>query len=89
MSETEQGENYDKESESEETVDGSFDKPVEEGDLVELEVEDIGSKGDGIARIKGFVVFVPDGEVGETYEVEITQVGKKFGFSEINRKVEE
>lgn len=63
--------------------DDDYDKPVEEGDVVELEVDDLGSKGDGIARIDGFVVFVPGGEVGETYEVEITSVGRKFGFSEI------
>lgn len=59
------------------------DQPVEEGDIINLQIEDIGSKGDGIARIKGFVVFVPGGENGETYEVEITSVGRKFAFGEI------
>jgi len=60
-----------------------FDKPVSEGDVVEVEVDDLGSKGDGIARVEGFVVFVPGGEVGETYEVEVNSVGNKFGFAEI------
>lgn len=67
--------------ESEEEED--FDKPVSEGDIVELEVEDLGSKGDGIARKEGFVIFVPGGEVDETYDVEITSVGRKFAFGEI------
>ncbi len=60
-----------------------FDKPVAEGDVVELEIEDLGSKGDGIARVEGFVIFVPGGEVDETYDVEITSVGRKFAFGEI------
>jgi predicted RNA-binding protein with TRAM domain len=60
-----------------------FDKPVSEGELTEVEIEDLGSKGDGIARKEGFVIFVPGGEVGETYEIEVTSVGRKFAFGEI------
>lgn len=63
--------------------DEEYDKPVEEGDIVEIEVEDLGSKGDGIARVEGFVIFVPGGEVGESYDVEVTSVGRKFAFAEI------
>ena len=71
MTEQEQDKDYDKE------------KPVDEGDVVELEIEDLGSKGDGIARINGFIIFVPGGEIDETYDVEITSVGHKFAFGEI------
>lgn len=63
--------------------DEEFDKPVSEGETVEVEIDDLGSKGDGIARVEGFVVFVPGGEVGESYEVEVTSVGRKFAFAEI------
>jgi len=63
--------------------DNDYDKPVDEGDIVEVEIEDLGSKGDGIARVDGFVVFVPGGEVGESYDVEVTSVGRKFAFAEI------
>jgi predicted RNA-binding protein with TRAM domain len=63
--------------------DQDYDKPVSEGDVVELEIEDLGSKGDGIARVEGFVVFVPGGEVDQEYDVEITSVGRKFAFGEI------
>ncbi len=70
---------YDDESDE----DQDFDKPVSEGDIVEVEIDDLGSKGDGIARVEGFVVFVPGGEVGETYDVEVTSVGNKFAFAEI------
>lgn len=72
-------------SETDESEDSGdeFDKPVSEGDVVDVDVEDLGSKGDGIARVEGFVVFVPGAEVDTTYEVEITSVGNKFAFAEI------
>ena len=75
-------ESYDSSEDSDED-DQDFDKPVSEGDIVEVEIDDLGSKGDGIARVEGFVVFVPGGEVGETYDVEVTSVGNKFAFAEI------
>ena len=82
----EEEETYDSSEDSEDSGEGDdqdFDKPVSEGDVVEVEIDDLGSKGDGIARVEGFVVFVPGGEVGETYDVEVTSVGNKFAFAEI------
>lgn len=73
----------DEDTQAEESTGDEFDKPVSEGETVELEIEDLGSKGDGIARKEGFVIFVPGGEVGESYDVEITSVGRKFAFGEI------
>jgi len=70
-------------SDQDEEDDQDYDKPVSEGDIVEVEIDDLGSKGDGIARVEGFVVFVPGGEVGKTYDVEVTSVGNKFAFAEI------
>jgi 23S rRNA (uridine2552-2'-O)-methyltransferase len=85
--EFEEEETYDSSEDSDssdEEDDQDFDKPVSEGDVVEVEIDDLGSKGDGIARVEGFVVFVPGGEVGETYDVEVTSVGNKFAFAEIS-----
>lgn len=66
-----------------------FDKPVEEGKTYTVEIDDLGSKGDGIARVDGFVVFVPETEVGEAVEVEVNSVGRKFAFAEVvDRDVE-
>ncbi|MDY6770049.1 MAG: TRAM domain-containing protein [Candidatus Nanohaloarchaea archaeon] len=59
------------------------EKPVAEGETYEVEIEDLGSKGDGIARVDNFVVFVPDTEVGERVEIEIDSVGRKFAFGEV------
>ncbi|MDY6774440.1 MAG: TRAM domain-containing protein, partial [Candidatus Nanohaloarchaea archaeon] len=64
-------------------------KPVEEGETYEMEIEDLGSKGDGIARVDNFVVFVPDTEVGEKVEAEINSVGSKFAFGEVVERLGE
>ena len=54
--------------------------PVREGDVVEVEIEDVGSEGDGIAKIDGFTIFVPDTEAGDAVEVRITDVKPRFAF---------
>lgn len=58
--------------------------PVEEGEIREVEIEDIGEKGDGIARIgPGYIVFVPETVIGDRVTVEITDVRENFAFGEV------
>lgn len=57
--------------------------PIKVGDELEVSVEAVGAKGDGIAKIEGFVVVVPKGESGQTYKVKVTRVFPNMGFCEI------
>ena len=57
--------------------------PVEEGEKYEVEIEDIGKEGDGVAKVENFVVFVPDTEVGDQVEIEITRVLRTLAFGEV------
>lgn len=57
--------------------------PVKVGDIVDVTIEAVGEKGDGIAKIKGFVIFVPNAKEGETVKIKITKVLRKVGFGEI------
>jgi predicted RNA-binding protein with TRAM domain len=57
-------------------------KPVEEGKEYELEVTEVSQKGDGIARVRGFVIFVKGGKTGEKVKVKITSVGPRFAIAE-------
>lgn len=68
---------------------GSFgpQRPVKEGDVVEVEVSSEGKKGDGVARYKNFVVFVKGGKKGKKYEVKITEVKHTFAVGEIVNEV--
>jgi predicted RNA-binding protein with TRAM domain len=62
-----------------------FDReaPVELGQEYESEIEDISRRGDGIAKINGFVVFVPNVERGEHVKFKITKVGCRFAVAEL------
>ena len=57
--------------------------PVNVGDELELKIEAVGEKGDGIAKIKGFVIFVPNTKEGDVVKVKITKVLRKVGFGEV------
>ena len=58
--------------------------PVDQGEVRYVEIEDIGKQGDGIARVeRGYVIIVPDAEIGERVKVEITEVKSNFAVGEI------
>ncbi|WP_353635184.1 TRAM domain-containing protein [Halobacterium sp. NMX12-1] len=58
--------------------------PVEEGEIRYVEIEDIGKQGDGIARVeRGYVIIVPDAEIGERVKIEVTEVKSNFAVGEI------
>jgi predicted RNA-binding protein with TRAM domain len=62
--------------------------PVEEGDSRRVEIEDIGEQGDGITRVdRGYVVIVPDTEMGEQVQVEITDVRANVAFGEVTERL--
>ncbi|PSP39303.1 23S rRNA (uridine(2552)-2'-O)-methyltransferase, partial [Halobacteriales archaeon QH_2_66_30] len=56
--------------------------PVREGDVLAVEIEDIGDEGDGIARVEGFTLFVSGVEEGETLEVRVDDVKPRYGFAQ-------
>ena len=63
--------------------------PVREGEEVDVLIESVGEKGDGIAKIKGFVIFVPNTKANENVRIRIKKVLNKVGFGEvIGREVE-
>ena len=57
--------------------------PVNVGDEVDVTVEAVGDKGDGIAKIKGFVLFIPNTKEGDNVKVKITKVLRKVGFADV------
>ena len=58
-------------------------KPVETGKEYEVSITEISRKGDGIARVDGFVIFVKGGQVGQNAKVKITQVGGRFATADL------
>ena len=62
--------------------------PVKVGETYEVNINAVGEKGDGIARVKGFVLFVPGVKKGDYVKVRITKVLAKVGFAEVAEKLE-
>jgi 23S rRNA (uridine2552-2'-O)-methyltransferase len=56
--------------------------PVAAGDERTVDIVEEGREGDGIARVDGFTVFVPDTTVGEEVEIRIDEVKPRFAFAE-------
>jgi len=57
-------------------------RPVEEGKEYEVIIDAKGAKGDGIAHVEGFVVFVAGGIVGEKVKIRITSLKRTFAIGE-------
>jgi len=53
---------------------------VTEGQVYDVTITDIGERGDGIGKIDGLVIIVPDTNPGETVKVRITRVERKVAF---------
>ncbi len=58
-------------------------KPVAVGDVLEVTIEATGSKGDGIAKKDGFVIFVKGASQGQTVKIRITGVGRSSATAEV------
>ena len=58
-------------------------KPVELDKEYEAEIEDISRRGDGIAKIQGFIIFVPNTKQGQHVRFKITRVGSRFAIGKL------
>jgi len=62
--------------------------PVNEGQEYDVEVESVGEKGDGIAKVKGFVLFVGGTQKGDLVKVKVTKVLQNVGFAQVVKKLD-
>ena len=57
--------------------------PVEKNKIYVMEIDSIGSNGEGIGRIDGFTVFVEGALPGETIRVLMLKVKKNYGYGKL------
>ena len=62
--------------------------PVNVGDEIEVKIEAVGEKGDGIARKEGFVLFVPNTKEGDEVKIRVSRVLRNVGFAEVVSQAE-
>jgi len=64
-------------------------KPVELGKEYDVEIQETSRRGEGIARIKGLVCFVPNAKPGDRVRIRITRISRRFAEAEVVGKAEE
>lgn len=57
--------------------------PVAVGEEYDVEISEVGSKGDGIARVKNFVVFVPNTSKGDKIKIKIKELRGRSAVGEV------
>ncbi len=57
--------------------------PVRVGEELDVKIEAVGEKGDGIAKKNGFVLFIPGVKEGQELHIRVTKVLRKVGFAEV------
>ncbi len=60
--------------------------PVLAGAVHDVAIEGIAREGDGIARIQGFVIFVPGTKVGDRVTIRIERVMQRFAIAALAEK---
>mgnify|MGYP001051711554 CR=1 FL=1 len=63
-------------------------KPVEIGKEYDVEIQETSRRGEGIARIKGLVCFVPNTKPGDKVRIKITRIGRRSAEGESLGKAE-
>jgi predicted RNA-binding protein with TRAM domain len=48
--------------------------PVEAGKEYEVDITEMSPNGEGVARIRGFIIFVPNSKVGDHGKIRVTNV---------------
>jgi len=57
--------------------------PVKEGEQYEADITELSSRGDGIAKIQGFIIFVSGAKTGDRVKFKVTRVAQRFATAEI------
>ena len=62
----------------------NFDNaPVKVGETYDVKIEDIGRSGDGVAKVEGYILFVPNTKKGDEVSIKVTATKRNLGFAEL------
>lgn len=59
----------------------------QKNDIVTVEIEDIGSEGEGIGKVDGFTLFVKDAVAGDKVEARIVKSKKNYAYARLEKVV--
>jgi predicted RNA-binding protein with TRAM domain len=58
-------------------------KPVEVGKEYDVDISELSRRGDGVAKIQGFIIFVKGSKVGEKVKIKVDTVGPRFATASV------
>ena len=58
-------------------------KPVKIGDELDVTISEISRRGDGLARVHGYVVFIPNTKQGDSVKIKITQIRPNYALGQV------
>jgi len=58
-------------------------KPVKVGDELEVEIMEVSKRGDGLTRVQGYVIFVPNTKQGDKVKIKVSQIRPSFALAEV------
>lgn len=67
---------------------GKIGEEMEKGQILTIEIEDIGTEGQGIGKADGLAVFVKGTVIGDVAKVELTKLKKRYAFAKLIELVE-
>lgn len=53
------------------------------GEEYDVEITEISRRGDGIAKVQGFIIFVTNAKTGQKLKIRITNVSNRYATAEI------
>ena len=59
------------------------EKPVKVGEEIDVTVSEVSRRGDGVARVQGFVIFIPTAKLGTQAKIRIKEIRPNFATAEI------
>jgi predicted RNA-binding protein with TRAM domain len=59
------------------------EKPVKVGEEMDVTISELSRRGDGVARVQGFVIFVPNAKQGQAARIRITTIRPNFAIAEL------
>ncbi|MCG7850226.1 MAG: TRAM domain-containing protein [ANME-2 cluster archaeon] len=60
-----------------------YSAPVTVGENYDVSIEDLAREGDGVAKVEGFIIFVPGTKVGDEVTIKVNKVMRKFAIAEV------
>ena len=61
----------------------SREKPVKVGEEIDVTISEVSRRGDGVARIQGFVIFIPNTKQGMQAKIRIKEIRPNFATAEL------